>query len=99
MNKGELITNIAEKAGTSKAEAEKFLEVLSETIAEMKKESDRDRVLTLIKDIMREYEVDIKNRECPTCHSKGFPTSKLGSDRCEFCDGTEGGAFEDDFKK
>ncbi len=28
---------------------------------------------------------------CPTCGSSGFPLSRLGPERCEFCDGTEGG--------
>lgn len=28
---------------------------------------------------------------CPTCGAKGFAQSVLGADRCEFCDGTEGG--------
>lgn len=31
------------------------------------------------------------NEPCPTCNSIGFDESKLGSDRCTFCDGTEGG--------
>jgi hypothetical protein len=30
-------------------------------------------------------------RECPTCHSRGFAVSRLGPQRCEFCDGTFGG--------
>lgn len=30
-------------------------------------------------------------RLCPTCKSTGFPVSTLGLDRCNFCDGTEGG--------
>ena len=29
--------------------------------------------------------------ECPTCRSVGFEVSKLGPNRCTFCDGTEGG--------
>lgn len=29
---------------------------------------------------------------CPTCNSYGFPISVLGPNRCEFCDGTEGGS-------
>lgn len=28
---------------------------------------------------------------CPGCNSLGFDQSKLGPDRCTFCDGTEGG--------
>ena len=28
---------------------------------------------------------------CPTCGAKGFDKSRLGPDRCTFCDGTEGG--------
>jgi hypothetical protein len=28
---------------------------------------------------------------CPTCKSEGFKFSRLGQDRCTFCDGTEGG--------
>ncbi len=34
-------------------------------------------------------------RICPTCRSSGFPVSSLGEDRCEFCDGTEGGVGPD----
>lgn len=30
-------------------------------------------------------------RKCPTCGSLGFAESPLGSDRCAYCDGTEGG--------
>lgn len=29
--------------------------------------------------------------ECITCKSRGFEVSKLGPDRCEFCDGTFSG--------
>lgn len=32
-----------------------------------------------------------EQRICPTCKSRGFPTSILGTDHCTFCDGTEGG--------
>ena len=32
-----------------------------------------------------------KSIPCPTCGSTGFDTSVLGSERCSFCDGTEGG--------
>ena len=30
-------------------------------------------------------------KACKTCKSVGFGPSKLGADRCEFCDGTVGG--------
>ena len=34
---------------------------------------------------------------CQTCKSKGFESSVLGTDRCSFCDGTEGGVIVRDY--
>lgn len=31
------------------------------------------------------------NKRCSGCGSEGFPKSILGSNRCTFCDGAEGG--------
>lgn len=47
MNKGELIAKIAEKAGSSKAEAEKFFEAFSEAVIESVKEGDKVTVSPL----------------------------------------------------
>lgn len=35
---------------------------------------------------------------CPTCGAKGFDKSRLGPDRCTFCDGTEGGCPPEEAK-
>lgn len=48
--------------------------------------------------VIGRWELEVKNNYkgiydwiCPSCKSAGFEVSKLGPDRCEFCDGTVGG--------